>query len=199
MTDDLSRLRELWSQPDEQAPDLDVLQGRLEGRRKRERWMARLEGVGILLGFIFTVGLLLRPAVSVTIVVLALFCWGVWGLALWSRWSVVRSEKRALSEPPATFIDAMRRHGEKRLRLMYLGRYVLVAGGVFFAVWTTWFVSDNLDVYTQEPWRAVLGVGGVIILYLLAIVLHRKEAHRIEADLDDLDELARRLGPEAQA
>jgi hypothetical protein len=188
-----SEWSELWNSPDDEAPGPEEVQDKLRTRKHYQRWKTRLELVAVLLGVIFTIGLLLQSTPSISIVVLCVFCWLVWGTSLWAKWQLSRTERRALTSAPAKFVQTLRKFTENRTRMIQKGRYMLVAAGVFCAVWVSWFVSENWVAYQQEPWRAVVGIGGVIVFYLLAIYLQRREQKRLQADLEGLEQLERRL------
>lgn len=184
---------ELWTRPDDEAPAPQDVQDKLRARRHRQRWRDRLELVAVCLGVVFTIGLLFPWPPPVSIAALCVFCWAVWGASTWTKWRVASSEKRALALSPGEFVQTLRRRKENRRRMIRWGRYMLVAVGVFCAVWTSWFISDNWAVYQQEPWRAVVGVGGVIFFYTLAIFLHRRERRRLEEELEGIAHLERDL------
>lgn len=194
-----SHWREMWTDLDGDTPDPREVQAGLRARRHRLRWKSRLTAVCMLLGVTFTIGLLLTSPPAASIVVLCVFCWLVWGTSMWMKWRVSRVERRALTRAPAKFVETLRQLTESRASMIRTGRYLLVAVGVFCAVWVSWFVSENWAVYQQEPWRAVVGVGGVIVLYFLVIYLQHREQKQLEDDLTGLEQLERQLASEGRS
>ncbi|HEX7666156.1 MAG TPA: hypothetical protein VF407_16630 [Polyangiaceae bacterium] len=90
---------------------------------------------------------------------------------------------RAPAESVAAFVDLTRKRLASEIEWMAFAKRSTTALGIASVVWMAWALVAHLDRYAAEPWRAVIGVGGVLaILGGLAWWIPRKHA-RLTSEL----------------
>lgn len=85
----------------------------------------------------------------------------VWWIALWRN---LRGTWSARSAQVEAFLALERRRLEAKLRWTGVLRASLIALTVLFVVASPFVLRDGWAIYREEPWRFVLGAGGVFAI-----------------------------------
>ena len=87
---------------------------------------------------------------------------------------------RAEEESTATddFIALRRKRLELDLRWNSFSRRAAMGLGILLTPWSAWMLYLGRDFYRAEPWRAVVGFGGIVVI--LSIVLYGLARKRLK-------------------
>lgn len=95
---------------------------------------------------------------------------------------------RAAGETPRALAALLRRREESRLREARFSMRSSIILGLAVTLWIPWKLWVDWEGYAREPWRAVVGVGGVYVLLAVALVATRwwriRKEHSLMAALE---------------
>lgn len=98
---------------------------------------------------------------------------------------------RAEEEGTATddFVALRRKRLELDIRWNLFARRSTIGLAIAVTPWCIWMAREGWDVYRAEPWRAVIGFGGIV--FILAVVHFglTKKASRLSAERSRFEDL----------
>ncbi|HUT77291.1 MAG TPA: hypothetical protein VM285_06380 [Polyangia bacterium] len=98
---------------------------------------------------------------------------------------------RAAEQTPRALVALLRRRESSRLREARFSMKSSIALGLAVTLWIPWRLWVDWDGYCREPWRAVVGVGGIYVLLAVALFATRLWMRRRARALDILLEMER--------
>ena len=112
----------------------------------------------------------------------------VWANAV-AMWWMTRLREDSEPDNALDFMAAHRKLLQIRLRFIELGTW----GGVFLTgfliAWVPWMLGEHLATYLREPWRAVVGVGGIVLILIFSALMSRRDHRNVLRELEELDRL----------
>lgn len=103
---------------------------------------------------------------------------------------------RAPAEDVSTFVDLTRKRLATEIEWMRFARRSTLAIAAASLPWSAWAFAARFDRYAAEPWRAVVGFGGVVVILAgLAWWIPRKDA-RLRGELARFEDVVGRSGVE---
>lgn len=161
---------------------------------ERKRWIHGISTLLEALGGLLGVGVALyfavsnpKPAVIALAVFITLFMGTSFAFTVWNR----RTLREGLPDDTRSFLETLRRRLEVEERLLSAGRVSFWVVTLFVAVWTPWMIGENWSAYAAEPWRAVVGVGGMLVIFAGVAVTMRRRRDKLTREstwLRDLEE-----------
>ncbi len=124
----------------------------------------------------------------VTVVVCAavLIFNGVWVTRLLT---LRQGSLRAAGTELDAFLELTRRRLADDLKWNAFGRRSTAVGALFLAPWSVWMFASHYDKYMAEPWRAVVGFGGIAVILSGLFAYQSRKRRALEADRDRLEAL----------
>ncbi len=185
-----------WQAEWSEIADLPAFERAIGARAFRDRRRLFVAAAGEVGGAIFGIAviawLVARSHGSAFILSVAIPLLVFFGAWLARFFEARRGLFRAPGQTVAAFVDLTRKRLTTEIEWMRFARRSTTLLAVAAVFWAVWAFVKHFDQYAAEPWRAVVGFGGVVVILAgLAWWIPRKHA-RLTGELARFEEVVGR-------
>jgi hypothetical protein len=183
---------EVWRSEWTSLPDVEMFARELVDRAAREGRSLKRRAAGEIAAVLFSSGMCVWLLVSthgklqvVAITVIILLFNGAW---ITHYFNVRAGTFAASGEGLDAFVGLTRaRLSADRRWNHYALRWTQVLAAILLP-WSVWMFLDHRDKYLAEPWRALVGFGGAVVILTALFIYLRSKRVKLDADTKRFEE-----------